>query len=668
MSYKDTKPRDKGLSVRVRLLAIALLPTLVIMPLLLGITVYRWNANFNAALISMVDSELTIAHQYLARLLEHTGEQTAAFGASARFRDAVEGRIPLDSLLDETRRALGFDFLYLVDANRKPIASARPLTVQPRADWPILESAFANKPVTAIDVFDKSDLAVFGTDLADRARLDLVPTPNALATNATEEIRGLVVHSAVGVKLADGPGVLVGGILLNKNLKFIDTINDLIYRETNIPGESRGTVTIFLDDVRIGTNVRLFQGRRAIGTRVSATVRSAVLEKGKTWLDRAFVVNDWYISAYEPIQDASGRRVGMLYVGFLEAPFVKARRETLLSIGFAFLAIAALTVPVFLRWAKEIFRPLERMMSTIARVETGDLSARTGSRTGNDEIGRVATQFDRLLGLLQDRDLQLRGWNEDLNARLAERTHELQIANSQLESTTKQLVVSDKLAAIGEITAGVAHEINNPIAVMQGNLEVVRSLMESNKDPAHAEFRLLDEQIQRISQIVGRLLQFVRPDEYPGDNEGHAPDDIIADCLPLVKHLLKDDNIKIIHEAGAQRMVFMNRTELQQVLLNLMVNAIHAMPDGGRLFLKTRDEDKKGCAGIVIEVMDTGVGMSDDVKTRIFDPFFTTKRRRGTGLGLSIIQKLISQQGGSIEVESKPGQGSTFTVWLPEAS
>ncbi|MCC7251922.1 HAMP domain-containing sensor histidine kinase [Hyphomicrobium sp.] len=669
MTDIGTETRERGLSVRFRLLAIALLPTLVVMPLLLGIAVYRWNANFDATLISKVSGDLTIAHQYLARILEDTGKQAAAFGASTRLRDAVEAGAPLDGLLDETRVALDFDFLYLIDDRLNPVVSARPFKRSPRADWPIIASALANKPLTSIDIFNNEDLAAFGPELATRARVELVPTPNAVATDRTEETRGMVVHSATPVTLAGGrSGALVGGILLNANLKFIDTINDLVYREASLPKGSQGTVTIFLDDVRIATNVRLFKGQRANGTRVSAAVRLAVLDQGNTWLDSAFVVNDWYISAYEPIVGSSGRRIGMLYVGFLEAPFVKARRETLLIVVSAFLGVAALSVPIFLRWAGAIFRPIERMMGTIAKVETGDLSARTGAAAARDEIGRVAAQLDHLLDLLQERDRQLRGWNEDLNTRVAERTHDLEVANRQLEATTKQLVMSEKLAVIGEITAGVAHEINNPIAVMQGNLEVVRALMENNADPAHVEFRLLDEQIHRISQIVTKLLQFARPEEYAGYIERLAPDDVIVDSLPLIRHLLKNDNIDIIHQAGAQRMVLMNRTELQQVLVNLMVNAIHAMPEGGRLFLKTRDEDRNGGAGIVMEVRDTGVGMSEGVKARIFDPFFTTKRRNGTGLGLSISHKLVTRQGGMFDVESAPGKGTTFTVWLPETT
>ena len=657
-------------SVRFRLLAIALLPTLVILPALLGVTIARWSAKFDATLISKVNGDLTIARQYLSRILETTEEHLVALGGSARFRDLVESRESLDLFLHASRRDLNLDFLYIVERGGRirAAAPAAPRALR-RTDWPIIESAFQQSASTAIDIYSNRDLAEISARLAERSRLELVPTPNALGTDRTSETRGMVIHSATPVVLGENrDAVLVGGILLNQNLLFIDTINDLVYQEASLPEGSRGTATLFLDDVRITTNVRLFEGRRALGTRVSAIVRAAVLDEGRTWLDSAFVVNDWYISAYEPIVDSFGKRIGMLYVGFLETPFEQTKYETMLTIALAFLAITGISIPIFLRWARGIFMPLERMTGTIASVEKGNLSARTGLVRQDDEIEHVATHLDHLLDRLQAREQDLRDWNEDLNRRVEERTGELQLANRQLEATTKQLVMSEKLAAIGEITAGVAHEINNPIAVMQGNLEIVRNVMGDKAGQAQVELRLLDEQIQRISLIVTKLLQFAKPEEYADFVERHLPQDVVADCLPLVQHLLNKAEIKIAREDSATRLILMNRTELQQVLVNLMVNAIHAMPDGGELTIRTFDGESESKDGIGIEVADSGVGMPPDVLAKAFDPFFSTKRQQGTGLGLSISQTLIGRQGGRISVESEPGVGTTFSIWLPEAA
>ncbi|WOH65127.1 cache domain-containing protein [Bradyrhizobium sp. BWA-3-5] len=661
----------RGQSVRFRLLAIALLPMLVILPLLLGVAAYRWNARFDATLISKVNGDLTIAHQYLARILEKTGVQIRGLSLSFRFREVEEQETlsAVETLIEQSRKEMGLDFLYLMDASGKVVASSPALKGAPRSDWPIIASALSGQsPSTGIDIFTSDELAAISPALAERARLDLVSTPNAVPTDRSTETHGMVVHAASRASApGGGPGALVGGILLNQNLEFIDTINDLVYQAASLPEGSQGTATLFLDDVRVSTNVRLFEGRRALGTRVSAAVRSAVLGEGRTWLDSAFVVNDWYISAYEPLVDTYGKRVGMLYVGFLQKPFNDAKLETLLIIALAFIAITAATVPVFLRWAQSIFMPLERVTATIGEVESGNLSARTKLPASGDEIGRVAVHLDTLLDQIQERDRQLREWNEELNIRVSERTRDLELANLKLEATTKQLIMSEKLAAIGEITAGVAHEINNPIAVMQGNLDVIRSVIGDEVERAKIEFRLVDEQIHRISQIVTKLLQFARPEEYAGYVERHAPGAVVADCLPLVQHLLNKTEIKVERKDRASRLVLMNRTELQQVLINLIVNAIHAMPDGGRLTLRSYDADRDGVPGITIEVGDTGIGMEPDVVEKVFDPFFTTKRREGTGLGLSISQTLIKRQRGQITVESEIGRGSTFRVWLPEA-
>ena len=660
-------------SVRHRLLAIALIPMLIILPALLGVSILRWNAKFDDALIWKATDDLTIARQYLGRLLDGAGEHLDAVANSWRFQQLLNGQDAperLTSFLEEVAGSEDFDFLYIIAGDGRIVTGWRPPTSSTNPlHWPVVESALSGRSETAVDVFEASDLAAISPDLAQRAHIELIATKGSAPTTRTEEARGLVIQSASPLTLPTGEtSALVGGILLNNNLTFVDTINDLIYHGTGQPDAGTGTVTLFLDDVRISTNVRLFEDSRAIGTRVSADVRDAVLLRGQTWRDSAYVVNDWYVSAYEPILDSFNQRVGMLYAGFIEKPFTEAKYQTLMEIGLAFLLAVIGTVPLFLTWAAQMFRPLESMNGTITKVESGDMNARTGQPVGGDEIGRVAEHLDRLLDRLGERDAQLRQWNEELNHRVDVRTSELQLANSQLEETTKQLIMSEKLAAIGEITAGVAHEINNPVAVMQGNLEVIRDAMGDRADLAKTEFRLVDQQLHRISDIVTRLLQFAKPGEYARLAEEYDAAEIVTDTLPLVEHLLNKTTIAIEKEYDATRLIVMNRTELQQVLVNLMVNAIHAMPDGGTLTLRTRDSQMVRRPGVAIAVTDTGGGMTPEIMQRIFDPFFTTKRREGTGLGLSISQMLVTRQGGNISVESEAGKGTTFTVWLPEAN
>jgi two-component system, NtrC family, sensor kinase len=653
-------------SVRVRLLAIALLPMLVVMPLFLGFVVVNWSTRFDRLLIAKVNGELTIAHQFLTRLRERSSERVAALGASAAFAriEATGERDTMLNFLEAERQQLGFDFLYYI-ADDGTVATA-PRQAKPEPlKWPVVRAALAGRNTTEIDIFSAADLAAISTDLADQARITLVPTKAALPTTRTEETRAMVVHTATPV--TTGKGALVAGILLNRNLDFIDTINDLVYPAASLTEGSRGTATLFLEDVRISTNVRLFENVRALGTRVSVAVRSSVLDGGQVWLDRAFVVNDWYISAYEPVTDSFGNRVGMLYVGFLDSPFRAAKARTLWMIAAGFAALILLSVPIFLRWARGIFQPLEEMVGTIAKVEQGDLGARSRSTAADGEIARVSGHLDLLLDRVQERDRQQRNWARELNDRVEERTRELREANQRLEATTKQLVVSEKLAAVGEITAGIAHEINNPIAVIQGNLDVIREQLGPDAEAMKTEFGLIYEQVHIINILVNKLLQFARPEEYAGVIDQHVPNDVIDDSIPLVQHLLNKVDIAMALDLRADRPVAMNRTELQQVLINLLVNAIHAMPDGGRLRLRTANRDRDGVQGVEIEVADTGSGIAPEVLDNIFDPFFTTKQSEGTGLGLSISQKLVTRSGGRIRVKSEVGKGTSFYIWVPRA-
>lgn len=661
---------DVDRSVRLRLLVVALLPMLVVFPLLMGLAIYRWSEKFDNLLISKVNGDLTIARQYLTRILENSGEKIQAVGASASFANLKikNAEDDLSLYLQKSRNKLGFDFLYLVKENGEILASAtKTQSNKIPKNWSVIKSALDGKASTNIDVYNQKDLSFLSPELAKQATIKLIPTKAAVPSERTIETRGMMVQTATPVNIDGQKAALVGGMLLNRNLDFIDTINDLVYQKASLPYGGQGTTTLFLEDVRISTNVRLFENKRALGTRVSAVVRAAVLDEGNVWLDRAFVVNDWYISAYEPIIDSHGNRVGMLYVGFLDQPFLIEKYTTLLFLVIAFLMVTVISVPIFLYWVRGVFQPLERMVSTILDVEDGNMSARTGPVASHDEIGMVANHLDELLDLLEERDMQLRNWADELNERVEVRTAELQETNKQLEATTQQLVISEKLAAIGEITAGVAHEINNPVAVIQGNIDVIRESLGERSKEVITEFRLIDEQVHSINLIVNKLLQFARPEEFAGYRDNHMVDDVLTDCLLLVQHLLNKTQIEVKRNSISKNLVFINRTEFQQVLINLIVNAIHSMEGGGTLTLLSFDKVENKNDGVCIEISDTGKGMDGDILKRAFDPFFTTKHREGTGLGLSISQTLITRMGGQISVDSTVGKGTTFSIWLPEA-
>ncbi|WP_300441342.1 cache domain-containing protein [uncultured Mameliella sp.] len=663
MDRSTSEPPRRGrvpvLSVRLRLLVLALAPLTVLMPLLLVLGMTRWTSDYDELLIANVESDLRIAEQYLARILETTGDELTGVAESAEFGRVLQVSGPtFDSYLAEKREALELDFLYYLPKEAARGAPSR---------WPVILAGLDNRPATEIDIFSGADLAALPGKLDARARIPLIETEAAVPTEREVEDRGMVVHSAAPVLLDGHHGVLVGGILLNRNLQFIDTINALVYLNAVTGGERQGTATLFLDDVRVSTNVRLFEDVRALGTRVSAVVRQQVLGDGRTWLDRAFVVNDWYISGYLPLTDSFGERVGMLYVGFLEAPFAAEKRDAVLWMLAAFVGVLVLSVPLFLTLARGIFAPLERITRTMQRVGAGDLSARYGDVGARDEIGQVAAHLDDLLGQVQDRDARLRAWADELNQRVEDRTAELREANAKLEETYRQLVMNEKLASIGEITAGVAHEINNPVAVIQGNVDVIRETLGDKAAPVKTELDLVDRQVARIDAMVGKLLQFARPGEFHAYEDSVSLGPLVADCLLLVEHVLSKSAIQVETDLGDAPEVHVDPGEMQQVIINLVMNATQAMGHDGTLTLSLSAESRDGQAGACLSVQDSGPGLSEGAQEAVFDPFFTTKQGEGTGLGLSISQTLVQRAGGLITATNAPEGGALFRVWLPAA-
>lgn len=655
-------------SVRAKLLGLVLAPLMLGFPIIMGLLWYWGEAYYHRLMVSRVGSDLATAHGYFERVIEGVGHGIDGLAGSQALAQARAAPEDLDALLSARRQMLGLDFLNLLDTEGRVLRASTGMTAgADRAAWPVVARALQADAGSAIERFDAADLEAISPTLRERARLALVRTERAAPDPRPEENRGLVVQAAAPVLDARGElvGVLEGGVLLNGNLGFVDTLNAIVYRSGSLPAGSEGTATLFIDDVRIATNVRLFEGARALGTRASAEVREHVLSHGRTWLERAFVVNDWYVSAYEPVVDSRGERVGMLYVGFLEAPFRAAKQMALLIVAAVSLLVSVAGALLTLHWARGIFRPIERMHATIGGIDAGDERARVGDVASRDELGRLATAFDRLLDDQAARRAELQALNASLDRKVAERTADLAAANEELHAAQRRLVMSEKLAAIGELTAGVAHEISNPTAVIQGNLDLLREELGPAAQPVANEIRLIHEQVGRIRLIVTKLLQFARPGEFVGYVEDVDVNAALADCLVLTRQHLTRAGVKVVQKLEARGRVHINLPELQQVLINLIVNAVQAMPAGGTLTLETADRDpQQDARGVRITVRDTGTGIRAEDMARLFDPFFTTKKRQGTGLGLSISHTLVGRYGGRIEVDSAPGRGAAFAVSL----
>ena len=565
----------------------------------------------------------------------------------------------LQDFLIKRRKEFALDMLTLTDARGKIIMR----TYHPfhagdnRLADPLMRKALNGETVASTAIVSRGELQAEGIDLAERAFILPIPTPKASEHPVEEGNYGMMLKAAVPVLDGTGRllGVLYGGMLLNRNYEIVDKVRGLLYGEGRYDGKEMGTATIFLGGLRISTNVRNEHGDRAIGTRVSDEVYEAVIRKGQLWEDRAFVVNDWYITAYEPIRDISGKIVGILYVGMLEAPYIDLRNKVVYSFfGIGILGVfLVLLLSFFITTG--IIRPLREMVWATRKIAEGDLSLEL-SISSKDEIGQLAESFNHMLIRLKQARRELEDYGRTLEEKVEQRSQ-------QLKKIQAQLMQSEKLASLGRLASGVAHEINSPLT---GILTFSHLLMRKLKDnpELQRELELIVRETTRVSTIVRGLLDFAR--ESKPQKRPCNINELILQTLSLVEHQSVFHDIRIVKNLDPQvAMILLDANQIQQVFMNVLLNAADAMPAGGTLTITSTMAPEDSFAQV--RFADTGSGIPEKNLHRIFDPFFTTKAdKKGTGLGLAVSYGIIERHRGHIEVQSEEGKGTTFTIKLPQ--
>jgi two-component system NtrC family sensor kinase len=573
-------------------------------------------------------------------------------------REALRsGRLDgLAGKLDGIRRPFGMDILTLTDGRgRVVVRSRRPdVAGDDQSRDPFISRALQGRSATGTQLVARNDLLKEGPDLAERAYFAFIPTPMAAERPEDHEENGMIVKSAAPVTDDGGTvlGVLYGGLLLNRHYEIVDRVKDIVYKGEKYKGHDIGTATLFQHDLRIATNVLDDKGHRAVGTRVSREVNEAVLRQGKSYLGRAFVVTAWYITAYEPIRDIDGRTIGMLYVGMLERPYIDLRNRVMATFtglaGLCTLFLLGLVAYI----ARRITRPLADMVVATDKIARGDLSHEVEGE-GGDEIGHLARSFNRMTEDLRAAHDDLTQWGRTLEKRVEERTQ-------QLRETQGQLIQSEKLASLGKMAAGVAHEINNPLTSILINTHL---LLEGHPEAGEEaeSLTLIAEEAARCAMIVSGLLNFAR--QTPAQEARADVNGIIDRTVQLHEMQASVRNIRIDKNLDRSLPpIDLDKNKIQQVFSNLTMNAREAMPEGGTLTITSRlSRDGEFQE---ISFADTGVGIPKENFPKLFDPFFTTKSF-GTGLGLAVSYGIIRQRGGTIEVQSEVGRGSIFTVRIP---
>jgi signal transduction histidine kinase len=332
-------------------------------------------------------------------------------------------------------------------------------------------------------------------------------------------------------------------------------------------------------------------------------------------------------------------------------------RGSVRATAIATLALIALSAVI--AWSVAtlfVGRPIRRLVEQAKRIGSGDLSARVPVLHA-DEVGALSLEMNRMAeSLAQARDE-------------VERETKLRLA------AVAQLRHADRLTTVGTLAAGIAHELGTPINVITGYAQLV--LEDPKATPAHESARIISQQADRITSIVRQLLDFARR----GEPDAAAPEEtpscdvptVARDTLAMLEATARKAAVTLRLDAAEPSEAALQAGELQQVLTNLAMNAVHAMPDGGKLSIEIhrRDAVRPGHsdrrAWVQVAVSDTGLGMPPETMDRVFEPFFTTKEvGKGTGLGLAVAWGIVCDRGGWIDVDSAPGKGTRFTLWLPQ--
>ncbi|MCI0545911.1 MAG: ATP-binding protein [Candidatus Rokubacteria bacterium] len=378
--------------------------------------------------------------------------------------------------------------------------------------------------------------------------------------------------------------------------------------------------------------------------RVIATGKPLILtEEGR--YPRRFV----YLSPLRlpPATEADSEAMGAMEILFVthdaDARLWSAFYHVFVPLGALTLLLALLTGVVLQR---VVLRPLAGLTRSIRQLGEGQPGPPLPVAR-RDELGVVAEEFNRMSEQLEAARQHIESENE--------RTRELE----------RQLRQSETLAVAGKLTSGIAHEVGTPLNIISGRAEIMLRALPGDH-PGRPDLEVIVAQIDRISGIIRSLLDTVRLQK-PSIHRVEVPG-VLERLLPLLDHVARRRGIVIETQLPpALPDIAADPSQLQQVLINLLMNALQATPRGGRITVEGRVHAHDGRRGLAITVTDTGSGIRAEVLPRIFEPFYTTKPPgEGTGLGLAICRDIVREHGGTLAAHSRDGRGSTFTMWLPQ--
>ena len=320
----------------------------------------------------------------------------------------------------------------------------------------------------------------------------------------------------------------------------------------------------------------------------------------------------------------------------------------MLVVTFVIVIVATIGVNSFVI-IKTIAKPIANLHEGVEIIRSGNLNHKVGI-TAKDEIGQLSREFDLMTEELKARTEKLTEYSENLEEMVEQRTKELRDAQ-------EKLVSREKLAVLGQMAGGVGHELRNPLGAIKNAAYFLNMVLEEPEPDVKETLEILETEVTTSERIISNLLDFARPKS--ANLQKVDVNDVVQEAL---SRAAVPENIEVVsHKDEALPTILADSFQLGQAFSNIILNAIQAMPEGGQLALKS---ETSGPEWVAVSFADTGVGMPEETLGKLFEPLFTTKAK-GIGLGLAISKTLVERHGGTIEVESEVGKGSTFTVKLP---
>jgi signal transduction histidine kinase len=503
----------------------------------------------------------------------------------------------------------------------------------------VRKSATEMKSLGGTRIISQDELVAMGIESQKTAQIVIQNTPKARPS--TRKVLESVMAKECVLPIRDSEGhtteVVYAGRFINRDYVLVDRIRKLVFGDELYHDKPIGTVTVFQDDVRVSTNVLTADGKRAIGTRVSDEVYHEVVENGNRWLDRAFVVTDWYKTAYEPIRDINGTIIGILYVGTLEEPFNDMLAGILLAFVLVILLASGLGLVLSVYLAGSIVNPITHLTEATYKVACGELGQAVQADASIRELKHLAESFN------------------DMSVRLKEREVALKANSEKMTELNKSYM--DLLGFVAhELKGLLASAVINAYSLRDGYLGMINFKQKKAVDSICRNLDYLDATVRKFLN----LSRIERGNLEINKTQFSLSQDVFEVSIQAFSKLQRTRKMVIDNQIDPSLMICADKDLMQIVANNLVNNAIKYGTDSGQIFLTSRDKGEF----VTIEVYNDSRPITEEMKDQLFKKFSRLdvpekKTVKGSGLGLYITKQIVEAHGGSIRVEPRD-KGNSF--------